>query len=214
MSKTVAALAILAALGGCKPDAPGAPRTPAPPSSSAATAPAPPAPPSPPSAPPRPGAPPQLAPPPGIPPQLEPVPIDDAIVGRFVSFDKKYLATLPRRMQVMRDELRKLEQASRLQGAAGASTAAGIAEGVLKRMQAQDDKLRAEAGITPAQAQTVQELSIFLAAVKAKKADLADARKKFGEVSVAVALRHEQDLVALADAHMKVFQDAMKLMGR
>ena len=207
MSNTRCLLALIGAVAtGCKPTARNVIVATPPSAAGTPTAPAAMAP-----APSRPSEPPQLQPP-GLPPVLEPVPIDDKIVERFIAFDKKYLASLPQRMQSMRDELRKIEQAERTQVPAGSGPAGGAAQGVLERMKVEDDRLRAEAGVTAAQAQTVQELAMALSAVKAKKADLAEAQKKYGKASLDVALRHEKDLVALWEAHLKTLQDAMRLM--
>ena len=142
----------------------------------------------------------------------QPVAIDEKTVERYIAFDKKYLSTLPQRMQTMRDQLRRIELAQRNAGAAGGAGAAEAARGVLETMKSEDARLRAEAGLTEAQAQTMQELAMALSAAKTRKVDLADTRKRFGDDSVNLALRHEAELVPLWDAHMKVFQDAMKLM--
>jgi len=160
----------------------------------------------------RPRPPPQMGSPGMPPPVPEPVSIDDKIVERYIAFDKRYLSNLPQRMQAMRDELRKIEVAQRNAGAAGGAGAANAARGVLDTMKSEDARLRAEAGLTEAQAQTMQELAMALSAAKTRKVDLADTRKRFGDGSVNIALRHEAELVPLWDAHMKVFQDAMKLM--
>jgi len=197
----LSALVAAGTLTACKPSAPATP----PGDSPAASA-------TPPGSPAGPGARPQ-APPLAMPPPVPgPVAIDDKTVEKFIAYDKKYLANLPQRMQAMRDELRKVEAAQRAAGAAGRSQADAAARGVLEKMKSQDAAMRAELGLSEAEAQTMQELAMALSAVKTRKADLVDATKKFGERSVAVAQRHEAELVALWEQHMKVFQDAMKMM--
>ena len=153
--------------------------------------------------------PPPMAMPPPVP---GPVPIDDKTVEKFIAYDKQYLSNLPQRMKSMRDELGKIDAAQKRAGPGARSQATEAARAVLEKMKGQDAALRAQVGISEAEAQTMQELAMALSAVKTRKADLLDAKKKFGEQSVAIAQKHEAELVPLWEQHMKVFQDAMKMM--
>lgn len=137
--------------------------------------------------------------------------IDDAVVAKFIAYDKKYLMALPQRMRAMRDELRKIEDQQRKKGAAAAPDQDG-ARAVLDRMTAEDRQMRQGAGLTDEQAHAMQELSLALASSKKNKGDLSAARRRFGDAAVDAVVRNEGKLVPLAEQHLAVFQEAMKLM--
>ena len=95
--------------------------------------------------------------------------IDDEVVRRFVDFDKHYLAALPARMAQMRDQLAAVEKGG---GKGAGSPGEGAAHDVLQRMNAEDAKLRAAAGLTQEQGQAMQDLSMAIASARKSGAEL------------------------------------------
>jgi hypothetical protein len=146
------------------------------------------------------------------PPRPAPPPIDDAVVAKFIAYDKKYLASLPQRMRAMRDELRKLEDEQKKKGPAAAAAEQDGARAVLDRMTAEDRQMRKDAGLTDEQAHAMQELSLALASSKKGKGDMNAARRRFGDAAVDAVVRNQARLVPLAEQHLAVFQEAMKMM--
>jgi hypothetical protein len=124
------------------------------------------------------------------------VPVDDATVQKFVTFDRKYLQTLPARMQRMRDELRKLEKADRQVGPGATPPGAQGASQLLEQMKAEDHKLRADSGLTDEQAHTVQELAMNLATARAAQKGLREQAEKMRAAAASVPQANQAEAQA------------------
>jgi hypothetical protein len=149
------------------------------------------------SKPPSAAAPARAAPPAAPPaPEVAKVPVDDATVQKFVTFDRKYLQTLPARMQRMRDELRKLEKADRQVGPGATAPGAQGANQLLEQMRAEDHKLRADSGLTDEQAHTVQELAMNLATARAAQKGLREQAEKMRAAAASVPQANQAEAQA------------------
>ena len=145
--------------------------------------------------------------------------VDDALIARYISFQKKYLDGLPPRLRGMRDVLQKLEKSEELKGpAAGAQkTAADL----LEQMKADDKKLRDAAGLTEEQAQVMGDLVMSIGAAyrpggspTARDRAIEGLRQKHGNAAVDAALRHKDELVPLWNRQMQIFEETMKMMTK
>ncbi len=146
--------------------------------------------------------------------------IDDALVGRFLAFEKAYLEGLPPRLATMQRALASLEKQEKLVGpAAGAKSASDRTQALLEKMKADDRDLRTRAGLSEEQVEALEDLmrTIGAAAQLAAPAQveaLQGARRRYGDAAVDAVLRRKAELSLLWKRQMQIFQETMQAMAR